>query len=77
MKTKFKIGSKVKVSPDNDNEGYNDFRNEVLTVCHVATNTDEHRGYDNSVYPQALYDLKRKNGETVGCSLYDYELVSA
>jgi len=36
-----------------------------------------HPGYDEGVKPQGLYDLKRAdNGEPLGMSLYDWELVS-
>jgi len=72
MKTQFQIGDKVKVSPDNDNENYDHFRDKVLTITHVATSTKEHPGYDNALEDQALYDF---NG--IGCSLYDYELIKA
>jgi hypothetical protein len=74
---KIKIGQKVKVSPDNDNECYNSFRDKVLIITHVAKNKFEHPGYDESVSPQKLYDFKTEAGDPVGCSLYDYELVEA
>ena len=73
----YKIGSKVKVSPDNDNECYNDFRDKVLIVTHVAKNESEHQGYDSSVAPDYLYDFETIDGESVPCSLYDYELIPA
>lgn len=72
MKTQFKIGSKVKVSPENDNENYDSFRNKVLTVSNVATNEREHPGYDTGMNGQALYDF-----DGIPCSLYDYELIQA
>jgi len=73
----YKLGSKVKVSPDNDNDYYNDFRDKVLIVTNVAKNESEHRGYDSSVAPDYLYDFKTIDGQIVHCSLYDYELVPA
>jgi len=73
----FRVGSKVKVSPDNDNDCYNDFRGKVLIVTHVAKNTNDHPGYDESVSPEYLYDFKTKDGKEVPCSLYDYELIPA
>ena len=72
----YNVGSRVKVSGDNDNEGYDGFRDKVLIVTHVATSMQEHRGFDEGV-GQALYDLKTLNGEDIGSSLYDYELESA
>jgi len=71
MKTTYKIGDRVRVSPDNDNENYDSFRNKVLTVSHVATNSSQHPGFDSGVN-QALYDFKGIN-----CSLYEYELIPA
>ena len=73
----YKIGSRVRVAPENDNENYNSFRDKVLIVIHVARNKYEHPGYDESVSPDKLYDFKLEDGTPVGCSLYDYELVKA
>lgn len=73
----FKLNQKVKVSPYNDNENYDSFRGEILIVTHVAKNRDEHPGYDESVSPEYLYDLKTASGKDVQCSLYDYELIPA
>ena len=71
----YSIGDIVMVSPENDNEGYNDFRNKKLRITLVAINRDEHRGFDEGV-GQALYELETLDGEQIGSSLYDYELVS-
>jgi len=73
----FRLNQRVKVSPDNDNECYNDFRNEILIITNVAKNKDDHPGYDESVGPDYIYDLKKESGKEVPCSLYDYELVKA
>ena len=70
----FKVDDRVKVNRDNDNEGYNEFRDKILIVTHVARNVEEHPGYDNGVYPECLYDLETEDGEEVLLSLYDYEL---
>ncbi|WP_090739339.1 hypothetical protein [Paenibacillus sp. Mc5Re-14] len=71
---KFDVGDSVKVASDNDNDGYDDFRDKTLIVTHVATSTDEHPGYDESMEGIALYDLETEDGEEIGCSLYEYEL---
>lgn len=76
MKTKFREGQRVKVSPENDNENYDSFRDEVLIITHVATNTNEHPGYDSGV-GGGLYDFRTESGKDVNCSLYDYELIEA
>ncbi len=72
----YSVGDIVMVSPDNDNQGYDDFRNKKLRITMVATNRDEHRGFDEGV-GQALYELETLDGEEIGSSLYDYELESA
>ena len=70
-----KIGDKCKVVDWNDNENYDSFRDKILIVTHVARNINEHPGYDESVSPDKLYDLKvEETGEDVNCCLYDYEL---
>lgn len=73
----FKLGQEVRVNPSNDNDNYDTFRNEVLIITHVAKNEKEHPGYDSSVSPDYLYDLKTQGGKQINCSLYDYELIPA
>lgn len=70
----FNIGDRVMVSKENDNENYNDFRDKVLIVTHVANSIEEHRGYDNSMDGMALYDFETEDGEEIDCSLYEYEI---
>ena len=70
----YKIGDKVKVSSDNDNDCYDEFRNKTLIITHVAHDISEHPGYDSGVSPACLYDLKDESGNEIYCSLYDYEL---
>lgn len=75
---RYKIGDRVKVAPLNDNEGYDSFRGKTLIITHVARNQSEHPGYDSGLVGGGLYDLKEaETGESVGSSLYDYELVRA
>ena len=71
----YEIGDKVKVSSENDNEGYDDFRDEILVVTYVALSREDHLGYDEGV-GQALYELETLDGKPIGLSLYDYELES-
>ncbi len=75
--TRFSKGDHVKVSPSNDNDCYDSFRNKILVVTHVATNTNEHPGYDTGLTGEALYDFKTLDGKEIPCSLYDYELIPA
>ena len=73
----YKIGQKVKISSENDNENYNEFRNQVLIIESVATNEDQHPGYDESMEGMQLIDLKTLSGEDVPFSLYEYEIEHA
>jgi len=68
----FRIGSKVKVAKDNDNNCYNSFRNEVLTITGIFRNKKEHPGYDMGIYPMKLYEFKN-----CPCALYEYEIEKA
>jgi len=71
----FKIGQRVKVSEANDNDNYASFRNVVLMV---VSGGNSGPGYDTSMYPEYLYDLKNaETGEFIDCALYDYELTAA
>lgn len=73
----FKINQRVRVSPENDNDSYNSFKNEVLIITHIAKGKTDHPGYDEGVSPDYLYDLRTTSGKDVPCSLYDYELIPA
>jgi hypothetical protein len=45
------------------------YRGKAFTVSHVATNADQHRGYDESMQGMALYDAEELN-----FSVYEYEI---
>jgi len=68
----YKIGDFVKIVSDNDY--YDSFKEKVLIVTSIATNTDEHRGYDESMEGMQLLDLKTKRGKDIPFSLYEYEI---
>lgn len=73
----FQLNQRVRIHPENDNDCYNNFRNEILIVTNVAKNKNEHPGYDEGISPEYLYDLKTTTGKDVPFSLYDYELINA
>lgn len=70
----YEEGDYVKVASDNDNENYDEFRDKIFIITNIATNESEHPGFDAGLCGQGLYDLETLDGESVGCSLYDYEL---
>ena len=87
----YKKGQKVRMTNDAiiDNYGEEN-QNKIFIITHCSNkympakefyerNSPEgfHPGYDESVYPDGLYDLKdAKTGESFSCSLYDWELTT-
>ncbi len=71
------VGDVVMVSPENDNDGYNDFKGKKLRITHVTKSSDEHPAFDEGMAGEGLYDLETLDGEQIGSALYDYELVDA
>lgn len=72
----YRIGDRTKIAEENDNDNYDSFRDTVLIVTHVATNKNQHPGFDEGV-GQPLYDLETEDGRSVPFSLYEYELEDA
>lgn len=71
----FEVGQSVTISRYNDNENYADYVGKELVITHKAVNRREHRGFDESMTGQGLYDfVVRQTGEEVPFSLYDYEI---
>jgi len=69
----YKVDDKVKVSNDNDNENYDEFRDKVLIITHADVGGV---GYDMAVYPQQLMCFETVEGEEIPFSLYEYEIES-
>lgn len=70
----YKVGDRVRISSDNDNENYDRFRDKVLIITHAETGG---RGYDESMYPEKLMDFETEDGEEFPYSLYEYEIEPA
>lgn len=68
----FDLGDSVVITSDNEN--YIDYLDKKLIITHVATNTSQHRGYDDSMSGMGLYDFETEDGIEVPFSLYDYEI---
>lgn len=69
-----KIGDRVKIASDNDNDNYDEFRDKVLIVTHIAKSEADHPGYDSSLKGECLMDFETEEGEDVPFSLYEYEI---
>jgi len=76
------IGNRVKVSVNNDNENYDEFRGKVLIVEEIYLSEEDHMHYDYEQFSEdpnsngmQLVDLTtEEDGEDVPFSLYEYEL---
>jgi hypothetical protein len=67
-------GDVVRISSENDNENYDEFRGKNLIVYSYACCEQGHPGYDSSMNGMQLLDLKTEDGEEVPFSLYEYEV---
>ena len=78
MTKHYRLGNKVRMTEEaleNYGEQYSEVTFEIIKV---SKSTKDHPGFDDSVYPDWLYDLKNlDNGEYFPGSLYDYELLDA
>ncbi len=69
----YKIGDRVRVV--SDNQYYDAFRDKLLVVVSIATNTEGHPAYDEGMNGMQLMDLKvADSGDLIPCSLYEYEI---
>lgn len=86
---RFRVGDRVKMSPDALENYGEDYRDYVFTVVHVATKympsqeffaKGAPQGYHPGFDPEggsAIYDLNFDNGQSLPHSLYDWELEPA
>lgn len=68
------IGDKVKVSRENENDSYDEFRDKVLEVVDVSYSIEDNTYYDESMDGMGLYELIDEDGERIPFALYEYEL---
>ena len=67
----YKVGQRVKVSNNNDNENYDSFRDKILIITHAEIGG---RGYDKTMFPMKLMCFRTEDGQDIPFSLYDYEI---
>ena len=70
----YKIGQKVRVRPNNDNENYDEFRGKTLIVEAIYTSDKQNRFYDSSMKGMQLLEFITETGEYVPYALYEYEI---
>jgi hypothetical protein len=74
----FSIGDLVKMTDDALENYGEEWKDTVFTITNAAKSVHDHPGYDESIYPQVLYDLKvYETDEDFPNSLYDWELTYA
>lgn len=57
-----------------DNENYDELKDIILRITHVAYSPSEHPGYDSSLNGEALCDfVVNETNQQVPFSLYEYE----
>lgn len=68
----YELGDVVTIISDNEN--YNEYKEMDLTITHIATSTQQHPGYDDSMEGMQLLDLETEEMDDVPFSLYEYEV---
>ena len=74
MKNNYKVGDKVMIARDNDNDGYDKYRNKTMIITDAYYSEEDCFAYDNSMNGMGLFGLELLNGDSVDCMLYEYEI---
>ena len=74
MKNNYKVGDKVMIARDNDNDGYDKYRNKTMIITDAYYSEEYCFAYDNSMNGMGLFRLELLNGDSVDCILYEYEI---
>ena len=74
MKNNYKVGDKVMIARDNDNDGYDKYRNKTMIITDAYYSEEYCFAYDNSMNGMGLFRLELLNGDSVDCMLYEYEI---
>ena len=74
MKNNYKVGDKVMIAWDNDNDGYDKYRNKTMIITDAYYSEEYCFAYDNSMNGMGLFRLELLNGDSVDCMLYEYEI---
>lgn len=74
MKWDYKVGDKVMIACDNDNDGCDKYRNKTMIITDAYYSEEDCFAYDNSMNGMGLFGLELLNGDSVDCMLYEYEI---
>ena len=74
MKNNYKVGDKVMIARDNDNDRYDKYRNKTMIITDAYYSEESCFAYDKSMNGMGLFRLELPNGDSVGSMLYEYEI---
>ena len=74
MGNNYKVGDKVMISRNNDNDEYEEYRNKTMIITDAYYSEEHCFAYSYSMNGMGLFRLELPNGDGVGFMLYAYEL---
>ena len=74
MGSNYKVGDKVMIACNNDDDGYDEYRNKTMIITDAYYSEKDCFAYDNSMNGMGLFRLELPNGDSVGSMLYEYEI---
>ena len=74
MGSNYKVGDKVMIAWNNDNDGYKGYRNKAMIITDAYYSDEYCFAYDKSMNGMGLFRLELPNGDNVGFMLYEYEI---
>ena len=74
MGSNYKVGDKVRIAYNNDNDGYEEYRNKIMIITDAYYSDEYCFAYDKSMRGRGLFRLEFPNGDSVGFMLYEYEI---
>ena len=74
MGNNYKVGDKVVIAWNNDNDAYKEYRNKTMIITDAYYSEEYCFAYDKSMNGMGLFRLESPNGNNVGFMLYEYEI---
>ena len=74
MGNNYKVGDRVMIARNNDNDGYKGYRNKAMIITDAYYSEEYCFAYDKNMNGMGLFRLELPNGDGVGSMLYEYEI---
>ena len=74
MRNNYKVGDKVMIAWNNDDDGHEECRNKTMIITDAYYSEEYCFAYDKSMNGMGLFRLEFPNGDNVGFMLYEYEI---